>query len=78
MPVAHETLLEIDLKALAHNYHYLRSKIGSKVKFMAVVKAFGYGSEVVSIARKLTELGADYLAVAYTSEGIALRKAGFE
>ena len=78
MPVAHETLLEINLKALAHNYHYLRSKIDSNVRFMAVVKAFGYGSEVVSLARKLTELGADYLAVAYTSEGVALRKAGIK
>ncbi len=45
---------------------------------MAVVKAFGYGSDVAGIAKKLVELGADYFAVAYTSEGIALREAGIE
>lgn len=78
MPVAHETTLEIDLKALEHNYRYLRSKVNEDVKLMAVVKAFGYGSDVTGIAKKLTELGADYFAVAYTSEGIALRKAGIE
>ncbi|GAB2762133.1 alanine racemase [Salinimicrobium soli] len=78
MPKARETVLEIDLNALAHNYKYLRSKVAKDVKLMAVVKAFGYGSDVVGIAKKLTELGADYLAVAYTAEGAALRKAGIE
>lgn len=76
MSVAHETLLEIDLNALAHNYTYLRSKVGKEVKFMGVVKGSGYGSDVVGIAEKLVRLGADYLAVAYVSEGIELRKAG--
>lgn len=78
MPKARETVLEIDLNALTHNYKYLRSKIEEDVKLMAVVKAFGYGSDVAGIAHKLAELGADYFAVAYTNEGIALRKAGIE
>ena len=78
MPKARETVLEIDLNALAHNFQYLRSKVDNNVKMMAVVKAFGYGSDVVGIAKKLVELGADYFAVAYTSEGVALRKAGIE
>lgn len=78
MPKARETVLEIDLNALAHNYKYLRSQLHDEVMFMAVVKAYGYGSEVVEIAKKLVELGVDYFAVAYTSEGIALREAGIE
>lgn len=78
MPKARETVLEINLNALEHNYRYLRSKVDESVKLMAVVKAFGYGSDVVGIARKLADLGADYLAVAYTSEGIELRKAGIK
>ena len=78
MPKARETVLEIDLDALAHNYNYIRSKTDKDVKFMAVVKAFGYGSEVTGIAKKLVELGTDYFAVAYTSEGVALREAGIE
>ena len=78
MPKARETVLEIDLNALEHNYQYLRSKIQEGVKLMAVVKAFGYGSDVVEVAQKLAALGADYLAVAYTSEGKHLRNAGIE
>ncbi|MEO1546654.1 MAG: alanine racemase [Bacteroidota bacterium] len=71
-----ETTLEINLSALSHNFQYLKSKIASGTKFMAVVKAGGYGSDMVAIAQKLEALGADYLAVAYTKEGVALREAG--
>ncbi|PXX31343.1 alanine racemase [Arenibacter sp. ARW7G5Y1] len=73
-----ETVLEIDLRSLEHNYHYLRTKINQDTKFLGVVKAFAYGSDSIAIAKKLESLGADYLAVAYTSEGIALRNAGIE
>lgn len=73
-----ETVLEIDLRALEHNYHYLRSKIDPETKFLGVVKAFAYGSDSIAIAKKLESLGSDYLAVAYTSEGVALRNAGIE
>lgn len=78
MPKARETVLEIDLNALEHNYNYLRSKVDQSVKFMAVVKAYSYGNDVVGIAKKLATLGADYLAVAYTAEGVTLRNAGIE
>ena len=70
------TVLEIDLKKLAHNYTFLRSKLPKTTQFLAVVKAFGYGSDAVAIALKLQELGADYFAVAYTEEGVKLRDAG--
>lgn len=70
------TRLEIDLKALAHNYTYLRSKIARDVRYMAVVKAFGYGSDAPSVALELEKLGIDYFAVAYVSEGVVLRDAG--
>ncbi len=73
-----ETILEIDLGALAHNYKYIRSKIPKEVKFMAVVKAYGYGSKAEVISQKLSELGVDYFAVAYTYEGVSLREAGIK
>lgn len=76
MAKVRETVLELDLKALAHNYHYLRSKIKPGTKFLSVVKAFAYGSDAQVIARKLQELGTDYFAVAYTNEGVALRDDG--
>lgn len=73
-----ETILEIDLEALEHNYHYLRSKVARDVKFMAVVKAYAYGNEAAVLAKRLSELGVDYFAVAYTDEGVALREKGIE
>lgn len=76
MAKAQQTQLEIDLGALAHNFRYLRSKISPEVKFMSVIKAYAYGNDSVEIAKKLEELGTDYFAVAYTSEGERLRKAG--
>ena len=76
MPKAQETVLEIDLKALKHNFEYLKTKLLPNTKFLAVVKAFAYGSDAIEIADYLQRLDADYFAVAYTNEGIALRKAG--
>lgn len=73
-----ETILEIDLDALAHNYRYLSSKIKPGTKIMGVVKAFGYGSEAIEVAKELVALGVDYFAVAYVKEGVALRNAGIE
>ena len=78
MPKAQETVLEINLEALAHNYKYLRSKLNKSTKFLGVVKAFAYGNDAVAVAKTLAELGADYLAVAYAHEGIALRSSGIE
>ncbi|WP_026451000.1 alanine racemase [Aequorivita capsosiphonis] len=78
MPKANETLLEIDLNALDNNYQYITSKIKPGTKFMAVVKAYGYGSDSVIIAKELIDLGVDYFAVAYPSEGEALRGASIE
>jgi alanine racemase len=43
---------------------------------MAVVKANAYGHGAVRIAQRLQELGTDYFAVAYTSEGVELRNNG--
>lgn len=76
MPKARETVLEIDLKALKHNYEYLKSKLKSDTKILAVVKAFAYGSDPNIIASYLQELKVDYFAVAYVNEGVALRNAG--
>lgn len=78
MPKARETLLEIDLNALDNNYKYITSKIKPGTKVLGVVKAFGYGSDSVVIAKELVELGVDYFAVAYANEGETLRNAKIE
>jgi alanine racemase len=72
----HQTRLEVNLTSLANNLKYIRQLTGPNVKLMAMVKAFGYGSGSVEVARVLQFHHADYLAVAYADEGIELRKAG--
>ncbi len=78
MPKATETILEIDLNALAHNYQYISSKVNPSTKILAVVKANGYGSDDVIVARELEKLGVAYFAVAYAAEGLHLREAKIE
>ena len=76
MSKAQETILEIHLDALTHNYNYLKSKLNPKTKILAVVKAFAYGSDAIAVAKHLQNLDVDYFAVAYTREGVLLRDAG--
>lgn len=76
MPKAQETVLEIDFNALTHNFNYLKSKLQPGTKFLAVVKAFAYGSDSLEVAKHLQNLNVDYFAVAYAKEGVALRDAG--
>ena len=67
------TWAEIDLDALAHNYHKLRERIGADVKFLGVVKADAYGHGSVQVSHLLQELGADYTAVSSIDEAVELR-----
>jgi alanine racemase len=60
-----------------HNLNYFKQKLQSQTKILAVVKAFGYGSDGVQVAKFLEDKVA-YLAVAYTHEGVALREAGIQ
>ncbi|MGB0254790.1 MAG: alanine racemase [Flavobacteriaceae bacterium] len=71
-----ETILEIHLPNLRHNYQFLRKRLAPNAKLLAVVKAFGYGSDAIAVAKCLSTCGADYFGVAYVHEGVALRKAG--
>lgn len=75
-PTRMRTWAEIDMAALAHNYHALRALAPGACKFLGVVKANAYGHGAVPVAEKLVELGADYLAVACLSEAEELRRAG--
>ncbi len=70
------TWAEINLDALAHNYHALRAMAPRNCRFLGLVKADAYGHGAVPVARTLAELGADMLAVACLSEAEELRQAG--
>ena len=74
----HETVLEVNLDALAHNVAHYRKLAGPQVKIMAMVKAFSYGTGSIEIANHLKYRNVDYLAVAYTDEGAELRRAGID
>lgn len=72
----HQTVLEVNLNAITHNLNTYKQMLAPGVKLMAMVKAFSYGSGSFEIANLLQFHRADYLAVAYTDEGVELRKAG--
>ncbi|RPE13994.1 bifunctional UDP-N-acetylmuramoyl-tripeptide:D-alanyl-D-alanine ligase/alanine racemase [Chitinophaga lutea] len=73
---AHQTILEINLNAIAHNIKAYQALLKPGIKLMAMVKAFSYGSGSFEIASLLQFHGVDYLAVAYADEGVDLRRAG--
>lgn len=72
----HQTVLEINLNAIARNIKEYQHLLKPATRIMAMVKAFSYGSGSYEIANLLQFLKADYLAVAFTDEGVDLRKAG--
>ncbi|MCI1188465.1 bifunctional UDP-N-acetylmuramoyl-tripeptide:D-alanyl-D-alanine ligase/alanine racemase [Hymenobacter sp. DH14] len=72
----HGTVLEVNLDALSHNLQHYRRQLRPGTKLMVMVKAFAYGAGSYEVASLLEFQRADYLAVAYADEGIALREAG--
>lgn len=72
----HETILEVNLDAVVHNYNFYRSKLRPDTKIVCMVKAFGYGAGSYELAKTLQEHRCDYLAVAVADEGAELRKEG--
>lgn len=70
------TWAEVDFDKLAHNYHALRGLTPAGTKYLGLVKADAYGHGAVPVAKKLEELGADYLGVACLDEAIEVREAG--
>lgn len=70
------TWAEIDLAALASNFHMIKSLVGTEVKVMAIVKANAYGHGSVECAQRLEREGADWFGVALPEEGFELRGSG--
>ncbi len=72
---SHDTVFEVNLTKLTNNINYFRGNISNTTKIMAMVKATGYGSGSIEIAKTLQHAGINYLAVAYADEGVELRQA---
>lgn len=72
----HETVLEVNLDAIHHNYNYYKQKLLPNTKVICMVKAFGYGAGSYELTKTLQDAGCNYVAVAVADEGAELRKAG--
>jgi alanine racemase len=72
----HQTVMEVNLNAMAQNLRQYRQLLEPATRVMAMVKAYGYGSGSFEIANLLQFHGVDWLGVAYADEGVVLRKAG--
>lgn len=72
----HETVLEVNLDALIHNFNTFRAKVKPETGIVCMLKASGYGAGSYELAKTLQSQGAAYIAVAAHDEGIELRQAG--
>lgn len=72
----HTTTLEVDLAAMKKNLNYFRRHLPQHHPVVAMVKASGYGTGDVEVARMLQHEGVRYLAVAFADEGVTLRSKG--
>ena len=70
------TWVEIDTKALSHNYQLFRGRLDKKTALMGVAKSNAYGHDMTQYAKELERLGVDWIGVDSIVEGITLRKAG--
>lgn len=68
--------VEVDLGAISRNVRALKALTPQGTRFMAVVKANGYGHGALEVARAALSAGADRLGVATLDEAIVLREAG--
>jgi alanine racemase len=74
----HSTTLEIRMNDVRYNLEQYRKMVGPDVRIMAMVKAFSYGSGGIEMAKFLANERIDYLGVAFTDEGIEIRRAGIK
>ena len=76
--LAHDTVLEINFDALFHNIDHFRSKVGKETLLMCMMKASAYGSGSIEVSQALQHHRVDYIAVAFTNEGVEVRQAGIK
>lgn len=70
----YETTMEINLDSLVNNYNYFKSILKPNTEIICMLKAFGYGTGSIELAKTLQNQGVGGLAVAFIDEGIELRR----
>ncbi len=66
----------ISTAALQHNYNCIKSRVGPGVQVMAMVKADGYGHDMIRAANAFAGAGCKVFGVAELCEAIKLRSSG--
>ena len=72
----HRAWVEVNLSAIKHNIHQLKSLLTSPTELMAIVKADAYGHGAIDVSQVAIASGASWLGVATIPEGMQLRRAG--
>lgn len=67
------SVLTIDLDAIASNYQFLRSQVGTAI-CAAVLKADAYGCGIEAVAPSLYHSGCRHFFTAYTDEAVILKE----
>lgn len=73
-----ETWAEINLDHIYDNVANMKKHLPAAMKMFAVVKANGYGHGDFETASTALKAGADFLAVAFLDEALAIRKKGIQ
>lgn len=74
----HQTILETNYNAVAHNLNVYKSFLKNETKVMAIIKAEAYGSGSIEMAHFFARKNIDYLGVALIDEAIKIRHSGIE
>ncbi len=72
--ILYRTWIEIDKKAVSHNFLTFKKLINTKTKLLGVVKSNAYGHELMGFSRVLSDLGIDWLGVDSITEAHTLRR----
>ncbi len=72
LPLHATGILEINTKAIAHNYNTMRALLQGSI-CAAVLKANAYGFGANAVARTLAQEGCEHFFVAHLEEGLELR-----
>jgi alanine racemase len=68
----------INPQALSDNFRIIQEKTGPEVKVLAMVKADGYGHDMIRAAKTFAAAGCEAFGVAEVGEAVTLREAGIK
>jgi len=67
--------IEVNLKNLEKNFYLIKKIVGPSVKILGIVKENAYGHGLIAVAKKLSQLGVEFLGVKDFEEACLLKEA---